>query len=348
MWEAIFVKPVLNLLILIQNYMPGNDLGLAILTFTILVRIVMWPLIKKQIHQTRVMQKLSPEMAKIRAKGKGSKDRAVMEKVNAETMALYRKHGVSPFGSLGVLLIQLPLFIAIYSAVRTAFSNAENIGRLLYSPIKDLSYSSEFLADASSKVTTFADWADLAKKPFGETSVYWPVLIIAVVSIFIQYLQVRQTIPKNTVKSDSDDPTEKLNKVTPYIMVALFGWISLSVEGAISFYLGAGALVAIFQQYYFMKKESEQEQIEQDAKPKVRIITSKSKAEEAKQESKQEKIEAKTASNSKKAKTTKASSASKPKKSTPAKKKTPKKTPGKTPPKKKPTQAKKKTPAKKK
>lgn len=286
MWHTFFVEPVLNLLITIQSFMPGNDLGLAILIFTIISRMLMWPLIKKQIHQTRVMQKVTPEINAIRAKAKGSKDRATMERVNKETMEVYKKHGISPFSLIGTLIIQLPLFIAIYPAVKVAFQGSSNLSELLYAPVKNLSYVDGILNHGQKTVTTFADWADLASKPFSNNSVYLPVLIIALVSIGLQYLQVKQTMPKK--KQDIKDPNEKLANATPYIMVILFGWISLSVAGAISFYLGAGALVAIFQQYYLMDKEKKTAVLEDAKKPVVKVITEKDQK-QAKRVTKKEK-----------------------------------------------------------
>jgi YidC/Oxa1 family membrane protein insertase len=275
MWNTFFVEPVLNLLIAIQSFMPGNDLGLAILVFTIITRMLMWPLIKKQIHQTRIMQKVTPEINAIRAKSKGSKDRATMERINKETMEVYKKHGISPFSSIGTLLIQLPLFLAIYSAVKVAFEGSSNLSSLLYAPVKNLSYVDGVLNQGQKAVTTFADWADLALKPFSNNEVYVPVLIIALVSIGLQYLQVKQTMPKK--KQDIKDPNEKLANATPYIMVILFGWISLSVAGAISFYIGAGALVAIFQQYFLINKEKKEALIEESTKPVVKVTTEKDK-----------------------------------------------------------------------
>lgn len=306
MWQTLFVEPVLNLLITIQSFMPGNDLGLAILVFTIIVRMAMWPLIKKQIHQTRVMQKVTPEINAIRKKAKGSKDRAVMEQVNKDTMAVYKKHGISPFSSIGTLIIQLPLFIAIYSAVKVAFEGTANLSTMLYSPVKNLSYVEGVLNGTTKAVTTFADWANLALKPFSNNKVYVPVLIIALVSIALQYFQVKQTMPKK--KQNIEDPNEKLANATPYIMVVLFGWISLSVAGAISFYLGAGALVAIFQQYYLMDKEKKEDVVAESTKPVVKVTSEQAEKKKAKVTAK--KTQAKKASSKKKA-TAKKSSKSK-------------------------------------
>jgi len=296
MWQTFFVEPVLNLLIAIQSFMPGNDLGLAILIFTIIVRMAMWPLIKKQIHQTRVMQKITPEINAIRKKAKGSKDRATMERVNKETMEVYKKHGISPFSSIGTLIIQLPLFIAIYSAVKVAFEGTDNLSAMLYSPVKNLSYAEGVLNGTSKAVTTFADWANLALKPFSNNQVYVPVLIIALVSIILQYLQVKQTMPKK--KQDIEDPNEKLANATPYIMVVLFGWISLSVAGAISFYLGAGALVAIFQQYYLIDKEKKETVKEEATKPVIKVTTEQAEKKKAKTNTKKASVK-KTPANKK-------------------------------------------------
>lgn len=219
------------------------------------------------------MQKIAPEVKKIRAQSKGSKDRAILEKVNRETMAVYKKYGISPFSSIGTLIVQLPLFIAIYSAVRTAFGGTKSLGNLLYGPVKDLSYVKDFLSAGGHQITTFADWADLARRPFANNDVYLPVLIVAITSILIQFLQVRQTLPSK--KAQTDDPNEKLQNSMPYIMVLLFGWISLSVEGAISFYLAAGALVAIFQQYFILQQEKHAEVEIEESKPTVKVLTGK-------------------------------------------------------------------------
>lgn len=205
-----------------------------------------------------------------------------MEQVNKETMAVYKKHGISPFSSIGTLIIQLPLFIAIYSAVKVAFEGTANLSNMLYTPVKDLSYVEGVLNGTTKAVTTFANWANLALKPFSNNKVYVPVLIIALVSIALQYLQVKQTMPKKKQKEGIEDPNEKLANATPYIMVVLFGWISLSVAGAISFYLGAGALVAIFQQYYLMDKEKKEDVAQESTKPVITVTTEQAEKKKAK------------------------------------------------------------------
>jgi YidC/Oxa1 family membrane protein insertase len=263
MWNTILIQPITNLMLWIQSIMPGNDLGLAIIVFTLITRLAMWPLIKKQIHSTRVMQKLAPELQKIRAKAKGSKDPQVLRSVNMESMALMQKHKISPFGSIGLLLVQIPLFLAVFSGVKTAYSNSDVIAQKAYGIVEKTSYINSVVSGSTKPVTDFVNWANLSEKPFPKDGeVYVPVLIIALVSIVLQYLQIKQTMPsKASSKKDSDnaDLNPMNNKSTMFIMVGLFGLISLTVAGAIGLYIAAGALIAILQQAFAKKHEENEE-----------------------------------------------------------------------------------------
>ena len=109
--NIVVVLPIANVLYIIYNLI--GDFGLAILLFTILVKLLMWPLTKSQLHQTKLMKKIQPELAEIRKRCNGNKQ---MESL--QTMDLYKKHNVKPFSSILTLLIQLPIFIALYSAIR--------------------------------------------------------------------------------------------------------------------------------------------------------------------------------------------------------------------------------------
>jgi YidC/Oxa1 family membrane protein insertase len=102
MFNTIVVQPIFNLLFVIYSLIPGGDFGLALIIFTILVRLAMWPLVKKQLHQVKAMRKLQPELVKIKKETKGDKRLESMR-----MMELYKKHDVSPFRSIGILLIQL-------------------------------------------------------------------------------------------------------------------------------------------------------------------------------------------------------------------------------------------------
>lgn len=88
--------------------------GLAIILLTLAVRVLLLPLSIKQTHSMREMQKIQPEVKKIQAKYKGDR-----QKMNEEMMALYKEHGVNPFGGCAPLLLQFPVLIGLFYVVRT-------------------------------------------------------------------------------------------------------------------------------------------------------------------------------------------------------------------------------------
>ena len=93
------------------------NIGLSIIVFTVLIYILMWPLQVKQQKNAKVMAALQPEMQKIQKKYAGRRDRASQEKMQEETLALYRRYGTSPTGSCGTLLIQMPLLFGLYQVI---------------------------------------------------------------------------------------------------------------------------------------------------------------------------------------------------------------------------------------
>ena len=66
MFTTIIVQPIFNLLVLIYAILPGHNFGLSLIIFTIIIRLLLWPLVKKQLHQTKLMRKLQPEIKKIK------------------------------------------------------------------------------------------------------------------------------------------------------------------------------------------------------------------------------------------------------------------------------------------
>ncbi len=104
----VFAAALAGLYAVVGNY------GLAIILLTIAVRVLLLPLSIKQTRSMREMQRIQPEVKKIQAKNKGNR-----QKMNEEMMALYKEHGVNPFGGCLPLLMQFPVFIALYRLIST-------------------------------------------------------------------------------------------------------------------------------------------------------------------------------------------------------------------------------------
>lgn len=109
--DIIIVRPIVNIQFMIFNLV--HDFGLAIIIFAILVKLCMLPLTKKQLMQTRLMRKIQPELVEIRKNCNGNK-----QLESLQTMDLYKRYNIKPFASIATLLIQLPIFIAVFSAIR--------------------------------------------------------------------------------------------------------------------------------------------------------------------------------------------------------------------------------------
>jgi YidC/Oxa1 family membrane protein insertase len=127
MFTSIIVRPIFNLLVFIYAVLPGHDFGLAIIIFTIVVRLLMWPLVKKQLKQAKAMRELQPEIKRIKKATKGNK-----QKESQMIMELYKEREVSPFGSIGTLIIQLIVLIGLYSGLRKVVYNPQQIVNFSY------------------------------------------------------------------------------------------------------------------------------------------------------------------------------------------------------------------------
>ena len=108
--DMLIVRPIVNILFVI--YSVVGDFGLAIIIFTIVVKLLTWPLMKRQLQQTKLMRKIQPELAEIKKNCKGNR-----QLESLQMMDLYKRNNIKPFRSVLMLFIQLPIFIALYTAI---------------------------------------------------------------------------------------------------------------------------------------------------------------------------------------------------------------------------------------
>jgi YidC/Oxa1 family membrane protein insertase len=109
-WFEFIAKPLLVVLKFFYRY--THNYGIAIIILTILIKILFHPLTKKQMESMRAMQKLQPKMQALREKFKDDKER-----LNREVMDLYRTHKINPLGGCWPMLLQIPVFFALYKAL---------------------------------------------------------------------------------------------------------------------------------------------------------------------------------------------------------------------------------------
>ena len=112
-WFDLLAKPLFHVLTFFYGYL--NNYGVAIILLTVILKLLFWPLTHKSYASMKAMQKLQPEMQKVREKFKNDKER-----LNKEMMELYKKHSVNPLGGCLPMLVQIPVFFALYKVLLDA------------------------------------------------------------------------------------------------------------------------------------------------------------------------------------------------------------------------------------
>ena len=266
MWEAIIVKPIFNLLVTIWALLPGHDLGVALIIFTLLIRLLLWPVVFRQIKQARKMRDIQPQLKAIKAKHKGNRQQEA-----AAAMELYRQQGFNPFASLGYLLIQIPIFIALFQGINRITSDTSAIYQHSYGFLNDsLAWIGQVSQQAASADMAFLGLVDLARPAVGDAGLYQPAMIVVIISAVAQYFLGRQMIsfqsPDNQPGTkpqrvrdllkqqaagkeiDQAELNQAMGRLTVYILPFLLLVVSLRFVAALTFYWFVSSLIAYFQQ----------------------------------------------------------------------------------------------------
>lgn len=286
MFTTLIVQPIFNLLVFIYAIIPGHNFGLAIILFTILVRLLMWPLVKKQLNQAKAMRKLRPEIKKIKKAAKGDR-----RKESKMLMELYKERGVSPFSSLGPIILQLPIFIGLYSGLTRIVNDQQQIVDFAYSWIQDMSWMQQLAANIDKFDATFFGIVDLTRSALSSTGVYWPAMIIVVASVVVQYFQAKQLMPDEAdarslrailrdaskgKQAEQDELNAAIGRSTRILLPAMVFIFTVHIASALSLYWLVSGLVAYIQQSIVLNKdEDELEKIANE--PDKKKVTKKTK-----------------------------------------------------------------------
>lgn len=259
MFTTLIVDPIFNLLVVIYALIPGHNFGLSIILFTILVRLLMWPLVKKQLHQAKAMRELQPELKRIKAAAKGDK-----QKESLMMMELYKEREINPFSSLGLVIVQIPIFLGLYSALNRIVQDPNAIINSSYSFVQNLSWIKELGSNIDRFDSTLFGVVDLTKAAIDKAgAIYWPAMIIVAASAIIQYYQAKQLMPNDKQKrslrsilreagegkqADQQDVTAAVGRSTRFILPAFIFIVTVNIASALSLYWLASGLVAFIQQ----------------------------------------------------------------------------------------------------
>jgi YidC/Oxa1 family membrane protein insertase len=274
MFTTFIVQPIFNLLVLIYALIPGHNFGLAIILFTIVVRLLMWPLIKKQLHQVKLMRKIQPELKKVKKAANGDK-----RKEQQLMLELYKERGINPFGQIGILLLQIPILLGLYMGLQRVLKDPGEIISFAYPALQDFSWLQQLADNIKQFDATLFNVVDLTKPALDGTGVYWPALLIVTASAVVQFYQSKQLAPndkdarglrailrdaKSGKQADQQEINAAMARSTRYLLPALVFLFTIHLPSALSLYWLTSGIVAFIQQSYALREDTVEMEAEAD------------------------------------------------------------------------------------
>jgi YidC/Oxa1 family membrane protein insertase len=232
MWDMIIINPMVNTLLWIYGLL--NNFGLAIIVFTILVRLITHPLTVQQMKGTQKMQQMqqSKEYQALQKKYKDDK-----QKLQQEQMKLYQEMGINPLGSCLPLVIQFPIIIGLYQAIiRVLAVTPMQLSQLFYNvyPFVDISkllpVNPDFL------------WMNLSQ-PERLPILGCEIPLMAIIVVITTYLQSKLMTPPSQPGEQGAQMTKAMNLYMPLLM----GYLALTFASGLSLYFITSNVASIIQ-----------------------------------------------------------------------------------------------------
>ena len=249
-WVMVYIHKFLVLIGMGDG--PGAAWVLSIIGLTIFVRILIMPLFVKQIRASRGMQLMQPELQALQAKYKGKKDAASKQRQQEEMMALYRKHGTNPLSSCMPILIQMPIFFALFRVLANleaiadhAYQGRDSIGPLTAELANQVQHSTVFGASLSSSFMNSSD-----------TTVKVVTVIMIIAMSATQWYTMAQLSMKNMPESskNSDNPMMRSQRMMMTIMPLFFAFTGVQFQIGVLIYWVTSNLWTMGQQFYTISR----------------------------------------------------------------------------------------------
>jgi YidC/Oxa1 family membrane protein insertase len=217
-FNLVLLNPMVNFLVILTSLLWGS-FGLAIIAFTIIIRLATFPLTLRQLHATRSMQELQPRVQEIQKKYSDPKRR------QQELMAAYREAGVNPLGCLGPMLLQLPILFALFYAVRRTLPESPEALEKLSGRLYDWS---------------FIQHAVPLEEHFLGMDLRTPAIIMVALVGITSWLQT-----KTTVTVANDERARQQQMMMQWMLPIMFAFFALSFPSGVSLYWVVNSIVGI-------------------------------------------------------------------------------------------------------
>lgn len=232
LFHSVIFEPLYNGLVFLIHITPFADVGIAVIVFTCIIKLLLFPLSKKAVKTQMAMKAIEPETTRIKEQFKNNK-----EELARQTMALYKKHQVNPFSSFAVILIQIPIIFGLYYVFFKGGLPTINI---------DWLYS--FVPTPDKVNMLFLGLLDISKKS----------ILLALLAGISQFFQAKLAMPP--VKPRGDKPDFKADLARSmglqmrYIFPIVVVFIAYSISGAIALYWLTSNIFAIGQELIIRKQ----------------------------------------------------------------------------------------------
>jgi YidC/Oxa1 family membrane protein insertase len=214
-------EAMLGLLNAIHSVIPSY--GLTMILLALVVRVALWPLANQQFKSMAEMQKVQPLVKALQAKLKGNP-----QELQAQTMALYKEHGVNPLAGCFPMLIQLPILLGLFYAINSQLSRFSHEGFLwIGSPLSD-----HFPQIFATSLATL----DM------------PLFVLYVISM---YISVRYGSPPSTDPQQAQ--TQKIMAIVSPVMIAYFGWKYRWASALLIYWLALNVFTMSQQMWMYRK-----------------------------------------------------------------------------------------------
>lgn len=244
LFHEVLYRPLLNVLIALYDFLPGRDLGVAIIVLTVLVRLVLSPLLLHQFRSQKKLAALQPKLGEIR---KATKDRAEQSR---RTLELYKHHGVSPASGCFPLLVQLPILWAMYAALSQGLrpEALTSLYPIVPNPgvVHPISFGILHLGQAA------------FHRVDGQLALSLPAIILALLTGIVTYWQTRLTpgVRGHTIAEDAtpqEQMAHRMNRQMLLIMPLMTTYFALTFPAGLSLYWFVTTLVSVVQQRYLTR-----------------------------------------------------------------------------------------------
>ena len=266
MFTTLIVQPIFNLLVLIYALLPGHNFGLSLIIFTVIIRLLLWPLVKRQLHQAKAMRALQPELKRIKKAAAGNR-----QQESAMLMELYKERGINPFATFPILIVQLVILIGLYSGLRRIIVDPHNLVSFAYPSLQHLSWMQTLAHDIHRFDNTLFGVVNLGRAALSKGGgIYWPAMLIVIGSAIAQYFQSKQLLPQDKnqrglrqilksagegQQADQSEVNAAVGRSTRYLLPVMIFLFTVNIASALSLYWLVGGVVAFIQQSIVLNRD---------------------------------------------------------------------------------------------